>query len=99
METLYRKVMVSDRNPDNDKIQYTSRGFLLYDKVFGWITIQNYTARSPEWWLEEIPDNHQQIEKLQSDKAELLEALENVKDYLGSDVRSEIESLIQKHKQ
>lgn len=33
-----------------------------------------------------------------SDKEELLEALENVKGYLGSDIRNEIESLIQKHK-
>ena len=41
----------------------------------------------------------QQIEKLEADKKELLEALEKVKGYLGSDVREEIESLIEKHKQ
>ena len=103
METLYRKVAVSERNPDNETIQYTSRGFLSYNKIFGWITIQNYTTRSPEWWLEEIQDNSHQIEKLEADKAELLEFMKELKDrfeYFNDKVSmSEIESLIKKHKQ
>ena len=53
---------------------------------------------------EEIPDTSHQLEKLEAEKAELLEALENLTEYgsTGEDaveMKREIESLIQKHKQ
>lgn len=108
METLYRKVAVSERNPTKEDIYNTSRGFLSYSKVFGWVTIQNYTTPNPEYWLEEIPDPTVQ---LKANKSELLEALEKVlviqDKYFGEleihgRLRAfcfQIESLIKKHKQ
>ena len=101
METQYRKVAVSERMPTDEGIYNTSRGFLSYSKVFGWVTIQNYTTPNPEYWLEEIPDPTAQ---LKADKEELLEALENLTQYgsTGEDaveMKREIESILQKHKQ
>ena len=114
METIYRKVAVSERLPKSKEMLMTSHGWSLWnghqfededDKPISYI---NY-------WLEEIPDPTAQ---LQADKAELLEALEKVKRLepiicMGgavaeqwqneaqalNEMMSEIESLIQKHKQ
>ena len=106
METIYRKVAVSERNPTKEDIYNTSRGFLSYSKVFGWVTIQNYTTPNPEYWIEEIPDPTAQ---LKSDKEELLEALEifieqNTPTFTSHDYEfpehvMKAKSLIQKYKQ
>lgn len=32
----------------------TNCGILTYSKTFGWVNLQNYTTKAPEWWLEEI---------------------------------------------
>ena len=55
METPYRKIQSSEQNPTKEGIYITSQGFLSYSKVFGWVTIQNYTTPKPEWWLEGNP--------------------------------------------
>lgn len=106
METLYRKVQSSERNPTIEGIYNTSKGLLAFSKTFGWVTIQNYTTPNPEYWLEEIHDNSQQIEKLEAEKKELLEALEGLYNSIERlpDIEyviygKQIESLIQKHKQ
>ena len=52
--------------------------------------------------LKEIPDNSYQIEKLEADKAELLEALETTRIALkkwNDELSYDIYDLIQKHKQ
>lgn len=112
METLYRKVKVNERLPETEGIYHCifSDGHVFtipYLKEYSFH--EEFTDCSViTHWLEEIPDNSHQIEKLEADKAELLEALEKVKNELnqfkeafcqGSGLTSEIESLIQKHKQ
>ena len=110
METIYRKVAVSERLPKSKEMLMTSHGWSLWnghqfededDKPISYI---NY-------WLEEIPDTTAQ---LKADKAELLEALEKISKVTNEgymtdhtdfqvwelelkQVHSEIESLIQKH--
>lgn len=103
METLYRKVSVSERLPIDEETYITSHGWYFWngnkfeDENDEEIDYVNY-------WLEEIPDNSPQIENLEAEKEELLEALENLTEYgsTGEDaveMKREIESLIQKHKQ
>ena len=84
METLYRKVAVSERFP-----QFAQRVIALvleqndlglskflwnvsYSDITKSFKMDGNTVQI-EYWLEEIPDNTSQ---LQADKAELLEALE-----------------------
>ena len=96
METLYRKVTFEIEQQDNYKT-------VLIGKNANFIF--NPNARNGEELTdflsgcEEITDTSHQIEKLESDKAELLEALENTKTafrYFPERLK-EIESLIQKH--
>ena len=99
METIYRKVAVSERKPIKSGTYFSNEEEVYYresTKKFE----HNYDAHCvyPQWWLEEIPDHTAQ---LQADKAELLEALEKLRNHYGlfPENRIEIESLIQKHKQ
>ena len=108
METLYRKVQFEINNKDHDKTW-------LIGKSANFIFNPN-TRNGEELFdflscCEEIPDNSLQLEKLEAEKKELLEALEKViviqDKYFGeqeihSRLRAfcvQIESLIQKHKQ
>ena len=101
METLYRKVAVSEEPKHNGNYhcifpegQIFTIPFLkeygFHDEFTDCSGITHY--------LEEIPDP---TTKLQADKAELLEALEKLRNHYGlfPENRIEIESLIQKHKQ
>lgn len=38
----------------NGEIILTNYGILTYSKTFGWVNLQNYTTKSPRYWLEEI---------------------------------------------
>lgn len=107
METLYRKVAVSERLPKEQGLYIVilengycvTREFLLLLGCFSGELVYKSSA-----WLEEIPDPTAQ---LKADKAELLEALEKAQNELsqfkesfgqGSELIPEIESLIQKMK-
>lgn len=76
METLYRKVAVSERKPK-------SSGFYWIENIVGEMKSSHYesllemfTGDYANFWLEPIPDPTAQ---LQADKEELLEMLEAVK--------------------
>lgn len=100
-KVLYRKVAVSERKPIKSGTYFSNEEEVYYresTKKFE----HNYDAHCvyPQWWLEEVPNPTIQ---LQADKAELLEALENLTEYgsTGEDaveMKREIESLIQKMK-
>ena len=108
METLYRKVAVSEKHPKEDGFYYVFNGLkhsTYYSKLLGFNYCMGQINMSNKitHWLEEIPDP---TTKLQADKAELLEALEIILEgvyetNVTADVISIefIESLIQKHKQ
>ena len=89
METLYRKVILN----------IVDRCFHMY--------ASDYRKEAKEYaieMLEEIPDTSHQLEKLEAEKKELLEALEKCNNelyfYSGqTDFVKENQSLIQKHKQ
>ena len=103
METLYRKVAVSERKPK-------SSGFYWIENIVGEMKSSHYdslleifTGDYANFWLEPIKSDQTQIEKLEAEKKELLEALEKVKKWGGEfgmdyQIYKEIESLIQKHK-
>lgn len=57
-----------------------------------------YATEMLEEITKPIKSDQTQIEKLEADKSELLEALEIAKQSVSNSVRDEIESLIQKHK-
>ena len=119
METIYRKVAVSERMPDISKwnidyfilefdpprkgrfIQgFVANGLFIDTHRDGYSTVNIPFNPQPTHYIEEIPDTTTQ---LQADKAELLEALENLTEYgsTGEDaveMKREIESLIQKMK-
>ena len=100
METLYRKVAVSERNPTKSGEYFTNEGTVFYASTYNGFEHNIDPHRVyPDWWLEPI-ESHQ-IEKLEADKAELLEALESIKPALRyfPERLNEIESLIQKMKQ
>ena len=101
METLYRKVAVSERLPKINGNYFTDkyRSFYFSQEVNKFMDDEGDFIY-PKYWLEEIPDPTTQ---LQSDKEELLEALEKVKEWgsvfgIEYSIYDEIESLIQKHK-
>ena len=112
MGTIYRKVEVSERLPKAKEMLMTSHGWSLWnghqfededDKPISYI---NY-------WLEEIPDPTAQLQADKAELLEALEKISKVTNegYITNDtdfqvweselkqVHSEIESLIQKHKQ
>lgn len=97
METLYRKVAVSERKPKRVGTYFTNEGEVFYSSTYKEFQ-HDYDPHKmyPEWWLEEIP-----AAQLQADKEELIEKLEEIYDYLGSHFDGEkvsIGELIQKHK-
>ena len=101
METLYKKVAVSERKPIKSGTYFSNEEEVYYresTKKFE----HNYDAHCvyPQWWLEEIPDPTAQ---LQADKTELLDALEILRGELTARTPEKIhdmaDSLIQKHKQ
>ena len=102
METLYRKVAVSERLPKINGNYLTDkyRSFYFSQEVNKFMDDEGDFIY-PKYWLEPIPDTTAQ---LKADKAELLESLEKVTDLLEvgfpeiSAVK-ESKSLIQKHKQ
>ena len=109
MGTLYKKVSVSDRTPkkngryfvwinepnaDNDEDRMFKT---IYKDGFGFQSFYEVTH-----WLEEIPDNSHKIEKLESDKSELLKTLHKARIALNKwddELSYDIYDLIQKHKQ
>ena len=107
METLYRKVVVSERLPEKGEY-LTDLGIRYLDGYKNW-QLSEFSKKKkvnenheeyfeePDFWLEEIPDPTTQ---LKADKAELLEALEKLRNHYGlfPENRIEIESLIQKMK-
>ena len=40
--------------PSVEGLVATSCGELSYSKAFGWVTLQNYTTKAPDYWLQEI---------------------------------------------
>ena len=106
METLYRKVAVSEKHPKEDGFYYVFNGLkhsTYYSKLLGFNYCMGQINMSNKitHYLEEIPDNTIQ---LKADKAELLEALERCNNELyfysrQTDFVEENKSLIQKHKQ
>ena len=98
METLYRKVTfeISDKNHDEILLIGKSANFIFNPNTRNGEELSDFLAG-----CKEIPDPNAQ---LKADKAELLEALENLTEYgsTGEDaveMKREMNSLIQKHKQ
>ena len=98
METVYRKVAVSERKPKEGWVLTPDGGWLFKDNKFKCAhSGEVQVSGSITHWLEPIKSA-----QLQADKAELLEALENLinDEQLSNDsIIDEIESIIQKHKQ
>ena len=101
METLYRKVQFEINEKDHDEIVLIgkSANFIFNPSTKNGEELFDFLS-----CCEEIPDTSHQIEKLESEKKELLEALDNLTEYgsTGEDaveMKREIKSLIQKHKQ
>ena len=103
MGTLYRKVAVSERMPPpmtDVLIKYRWNGYFEPYHYFDDLHCKDEMLNEVTHWLEEIPDTTTQI---QTDKAELLEALKKVTDLLEAgfpeiSAVKESKSLIQKHK-
>lgn len=72
METLYRKVAVSERLPIDEETYITSHGWYFWNGN-KFEDENNEEIDYVNYWFEEIPDHTAQ---LQAEKAELLEALE-----------------------
>ena len=81
METLYRKVTVSERKPTKSGTYFSNEGEVFYSSISKEFQ-HNYDPHTmyPDWWLEPIEPH--QVEKLEADKKELLEALEDCKERL-----------------
>ena len=77
MKTLYRKVAVSERLPEKQSFNFIKYTCGPTDSAFFSIKENKFYARRKdiEFWLEEIPDTSRQIEKLEAEKKELLDAL------------------------
>lgn len=78
METLYRKVAVTDRMPENDTrilVRYKDgKGLDIY-YYFDDLHCKDVLLQEVEYWVEEIPNPTAQ---LKADKAELINALERI---------------------
>lgn len=95
METLYRKVSVSEEKPK-------STGFYWIENIVGEMKSSYYdsmlgmfTSDYANFWLK---PSENPTAQLKADKEELLEALEDISNEYGINT-SGLESLIQKHKQ
>lgn len=97
METLYRKVTfeINDKNHDEILLIGKSANFIFNPNTRNGEELSDFLAG-----CEEITDTSHQIEKLEAEKKELLEALEKLRNHYGlfPENRTEIESLIQKMK-
>lgn len=107
METLYRKVSVNERNPNDSGYYFGidslgNREYPYFDKDENkWESIWETV-----YWLEEITDTSHQIENLETDKKELLALMVTMKDSFDNKAwvtsmelqsfSKRIESLIQK---
>ena len=104
METLYRKVAVSERLPPpmtDVLIKYRWNGYFEPYHYFDDLHCKDEFLKDVIFWIEEI---QYPTVQLKADNEKLLEALENLTEYgsTGEDaveMKREIESLIQKHKQ
>ena len=116
METLYRKVQFEIHNKDHDQTVLIGKNanFMFNPNTRNGEELTDFLSG-----CEEITDTSHQIKKLEAEKKELLEALENslkvIEWYMentmpendnhtdffniGMNQRSELESLIKKHKQ
>ena len=100
MGTIYRKVQFEINCKDHDETWLIgkSANFIFNPNTRNGEELEDFLS-----CCEEITDTSQQIEKLEAEKKELLEALENLMEYgsTGEDaveMKKEIESLIQKMK-
>ena len=95
MGTLYRKVTFEINDKDHDEIWLIgkSANFIFNPNTRNGEELTDFLSG-----CEEITDTSHQIEKMEADKAELLEALENIVDYGGIANFDTLESLIQKMK-
>ena len=106
METIYRKVAVSERMPPpmtDILIKYRWNNYFEPYHYFDDLHCKDEMLNEVTHWIEEIPDTTTQ---LQADKTELLDALGislRLNKAFGANSEwieiQEIESLIQKHKQ
>ena len=99
MGTVYRKVAVSERLPPpmtDILIKYRWSDYFEPYHYFDDLHCKDEMLNEVTHWIEEIPNPTTQ---LQADKAELLEALENIVYYGGVANFDTLNSLIQKHKQ
>lgn len=86
METLYRKVAVSERKPKEEHFYFiVTKDKFKGKKFFSLLTNEFNDNESKEvaYWLEEITEpiksDQTQIEKLEAEKKELLEMLARMK--------------------
>ena len=96
MKTLYKKIFftIDYQDPYLTTLIGKNANFIFNPNARNGEELTDFLSG-----CEEITDTSHQIEKLESDKAELLEALENTKTafrYFPERLK-EIESLIQKH--
>ena len=108
METLYRKVAVSERMPDKSGFYFTYSSSGVKKTIWFMNDKFSYVSPSynPEFWLEEIPDNEIKLQKNKEEFAiQILKKLKTKLDNMGmwsycdkTAFDEEIESLIQKHK-
>lgn len=104
METLYRKVAVSERLPKEEgDYFFKERGGFDFKLETYRVSKEKFFRNNFNYWLEEIPDPTTQ---LKSDKEEILVALDALNENYKANnedacehLMSFLPSLIQKHKQ
>ena len=80
METLYRKVAVSERLPKDYGFYFIiSKNGVQKNYWFNGVMFFVDENVSVKYWLEPIKSDQTKLEKLEADKAELLEMLETAK--------------------
>ena len=57
METLYKKTLCDDNNPNIKDYYYTNLGEIFFNKSGVWTNFQRQVY--PKWWLEELPPQEQ----------------------------------------
>ena len=107
METLYRKVQFEIREKDHDQIRLIGKNanFIFNPNTINGEELSGFLAG-----CEEVPNNSHQIEKLEAENKELLEALERsnlqikylhekfIETGSGNSILSKNQSIIQKMK-
>ena len=101
METRYRKVQFEINCKDHDEIWLIgkSANFIFNPNTKNGEELEDFLS-----CCEEIPDTSHQVEKLEAEKKELLEALDKATDLLEAgfpeiSAVKDFQSLIQKYKQ